>query len=94
MSRMTPTPTPTMPMAMMMVMTMSMSMTMRRMPTMMLLHLMLQEIADNSTTKRPQEPVLLLMSQEVSRSTAGKSTSDATLSLGISWLRWTNVVFM
>ena len=93
---MTPTPTPTMPMAMMMmVMTMSMPMTMRRMPTMMLLHLMLQEIADNSTTKRPQEPVLLLMSQEVSRSTAGKSTSDATLSLGIGCcLRWTNVVFM
>lgn len=69
-------------MTMAVAMAMVMPMPMRRMSAM-IIHLMLQHVPNNGTTKRTQKAMILLVSEVISRGTAGKRTSNTTFGLGI-----------
>lgn len=48
-----------------------------------LIQLVLQQITDDGTTKSTQQPMVLLVSEVISRRAACKRTSDSTLALGV-----------
>ena len=87
-------PAPTMMMVMVVVtmmtmMTMLTSMLTTRRTLTMILHLVLDEIGSDSSTKGTQQSMVLLMTEEVSSCTTSNSASQAAIGFSIGSFYWT-----